>query len=133
MTINQRVGEIIKMLGLRKGAFANAISINPASLSRILSGRSSVTQDLISKIVKKYGVNRHWLENNNSEFPMFDNLNINIVSEPKANYNKTNNQTNMNEHLMLLSSAVRQLAQRVEDLEEEVKLLSNNEKKRSVG
>lgn len=70
--MNERVAMVIKKLGMQKKSFAEAIGIKPESLSRILSGRSAVTQDLITNIVNIYHVNRRWLETGSEAYQMFD-------------------------------------------------------------
>lgn len=123
--MNERVAIVIKALGMQKKAFAEAIGIEPASLSRILSGRSAVTQDLINQIVKKYHVTREWLETGYDYYPMFDNKETPaILQETKSNYNTTMN-------LKSIEIWLASLQQQVNELKEKVELLENPQKKKN--
>lgn len=61
MTVNQRIKDLIKSKGMTQKAFAGSIGIAPESLSRILAG-GKVSENVISAVVKIYGVNRGWIE-----------------------------------------------------------------------
>lgn len=123
--MNERVEMVIKTLGMQKKAFAEAIGIEPSSLSRILSGRSAVTQDLINQIVKKFRVTREWLETGSEAYQMFDDKETPaILQETIQNYTTTMNPKSI--EIWLAS-----LQQQVNELKEKVELLENPQKKKN--
>lgn len=63
MTVNQRIGELVKHLGLNANSFSKSIGIsNNSTISRIIKGDSMPSYETLSLICKKYDwVNISWL------------------------------------------------------------------------
>ncbi|MEM9546033.1 MAG: helix-turn-helix transcriptional regulator [Bacteroidota bacterium] len=63
MTVNQRIGELIKHLGLNANSFSKAIGLSSNStISRIIKGDTMPSYETLSLICKKYEwVNISWL------------------------------------------------------------------------
>lgn len=70
MTINERVGLIIKMHNLTASAFADQIGVQRSNVSHVLSGRNKPGIDFVEKILLSFPrVNAHWLlTGENEEF-----------------------------------------------------------------
>ncbi|MBE7439101.1 MAG: helix-turn-helix domain-containing protein [Spirochaetales bacterium] len=65
-----RLDELRKARGLNQREFARAIGLHPSSITDFKKGRSkSFSQDTITRIIKEFGVNAHWLLT--GEGPMF--------------------------------------------------------------
>lgn len=60
-TINDRVAQVIKSLGLTKTAFAARLNITQPTVSQICSGRCGVSDRTVSDICEKFGINEVWL------------------------------------------------------------------------
>jgi hypothetical protein len=82
-------------------------------LSRILSGRSAVTQDLITQIVNIYHVNHRWLETGSEAYQMFnDKETPAILQETTQNYNTPMNPKSIEIWLASLQQQVNELKEK---------------------
>lgn len=63
MTVNERVKDIRKSLGLTMEKFGNRIGLKKAAVSVIESGKCSVTDANIKSICREFNVNEEWLRN----------------------------------------------------------------------
>ena len=61
-SINERIRELRKHLGLTQVEFGRKIGIVQGNLTGIESGKKSVTQKTIKVICATYGVSEEWLE-----------------------------------------------------------------------
>ncbi|MDD3877947.1 MAG: helix-turn-helix transcriptional regulator [Bacteroidales bacterium] len=60
--MNNRIGKLLKHLGLSAAAFAVKIDVQPSSISHILSGRNKPSADFLEKVVKEFpSINSEWL------------------------------------------------------------------------
>lgn len=59
--IAARIRHLISRMGLRQGAFAARISLDPGNFSKILNGTMPVTSGLVNRIVADMGVSKAWL------------------------------------------------------------------------
>lgn len=59
--IIQRIRDLMAMRGVSQGAFARSIRVNPANMSKHMSGRLPITDGLINRIVADLGVSKSWL------------------------------------------------------------------------
>lgn len=78
MTINERVGLIIKMHNLTASAFADQIGVQRSNVSHVLSGRNKPGVEFVEKILLSFPrVNAHWLlTGENEEFTNVINVGI---------------------------------------------------------
>ena len=61
--IKERIRQLIALLGLSQGKFAQRLGISAANMSKHLSGRLPITNGLVNRICLDYGVSRQWLLN----------------------------------------------------------------------
>jgi len=65
MTINNRIGLIIKELGLNPNSFSVAIGVNPTVIHNIIKGRNAPSFDVLNKIALSFdNINMNWLITN---------------------------------------------------------------------
>lgn len=72
MTINERVKEVRKALGLSGEKFGAKIGLLRNAISRIETGKNGVSEQNIMAICREYHVNEQWLRT--GEGKMFDEL-----------------------------------------------------------
>jgi transcriptional regulator with XRE-family HTH domain len=66
----KRLEQILTYYELSATAFANAIGVQPSSISHLLSGRNKPSLDFVLKVVQHYPeVNLYWLLNGKGAFP----------------------------------------------------------------
>jgi transcriptional regulator with XRE-family HTH domain len=75
--IQERISLIISTKGMTNGEFAEAVNVQPSSISHIMSGRNKPSLDLVMKIMKRFPELRtDWLLNGkgamNRESNLFD-------------------------------------------------------------
>lgn len=130
--MNERLEIVIQSLGMQKKAFAQAVGMNPTSLSRVLSGRSAVTQDLISEIVKQFGVNRKWIESGDDAYPIFDEkINPAILQVTQSNSDKSMENELINRSLIRLQDQVYEMQVKIGKLEDRLNALESPLKKKN--
>jgi phage repressor protein C with HTH and peptisase S24 domain len=56
-----RIRHLLTVLGMPQSRFAARLGVNPANMSKHLSGKLPITQGLINRIALDYGVSRTWL------------------------------------------------------------------------
>ncbi|EOQ18621.1 helix-turn-helix domain-containing protein [Bacillus cereus] len=67
MTINDRIKEIRKDLGLTMESFGNRIEMSKSNLSRIEKNQRTTTDRTIKLICSEFNVNEDWLRNGEGE------------------------------------------------------------------
>jgi len=67
MSLNERIKELRKNLGLTQAEFGRRIGIVQGHLTGIESGKKSVTQKTLKVICATYGVSEEWLKTGNGE------------------------------------------------------------------
>ncbi len=60
-TVIDRIKYLIKLSRNTQASFSTLIGVDPASLSRVLSGKSDPTDGFINRIVVNLGVSKEWL------------------------------------------------------------------------
>lgn len=66
----KRLERILAYYELSATAFANAIGVQPSSISHLLSGRNKPSLDFVLKVIRHYPeVNLYWLLNGKGDFP----------------------------------------------------------------
>lgn len=62
MTINERIGTLIKALNLNNNSFSQRIGVNPTIIHNIVKGRNAPSFDILSKIKLSFdNINTDWL------------------------------------------------------------------------
>ena len=61
VSVAERIRFVIHKLGISQGAFARRLGIDPANMSKHLSGRLPITAGLVNRIVVEIGVSKEWL------------------------------------------------------------------------
>ena len=128
-TVNQRIEVIRQNIGLNQREFAQLLDIDEATYSKYKKGTLIPGSTVLDKIVKNVkNISIEWLF-----YGKIDNNEELKVEEPSnTNYNNpTKNLIFMEEHVMLLSATVRQLTQRVEELEQKFRSIENPSKKKT--
>ena len=67
MSINQRIKEVRKTLGLSQVKFAEGISVSNGYIAAIELGKREVNERIIMLICSAYGVSKHWLKQGEGE------------------------------------------------------------------
>ena len=68
--LTKRLEQILSYYELSATAFAQAIGVQPSSISHLLSGRNKPSLDFVLKVVQHYPeVNLYWLLNGKGSFP----------------------------------------------------------------
>lgn len=67
MTINERVKEVRKYLGLTLEKFGQPLGLKKSGLSLIENGINNVSEQLIKSICREYSVDENWLRTGNSD------------------------------------------------------------------
>ena len=57
-----RLRYLIKLSRLNQARFAERVGVDPSNLSRILSGRTAVTDAFVNRVVVNTGVSKSWLQ-----------------------------------------------------------------------
>jgi transcriptional regulator with XRE-family HTH domain len=123
ISINQKVKALIKMSGKSPSEVANELNVHRQQVSEWCTEGKSVGKKTIDKLLTIF-------PNVNYEY-FFSNEELKVEEPPNLNYNTTKkNQTIMDEHVMLLTANVRQLMQRVEELEKQFRSIENPSKKK---
>lgn len=60
-TLNERIGELISALGMKKTAFAERLNVSQAFISQLCSGIKQPSDRTISDICREFNVNEIWL------------------------------------------------------------------------
>lgn len=142
-TVNQRLSQVVETItkssGVSKTSIANAIGIDRAYLSRLLSGKANVSDSVITAIVKTYNVNREWLEEGNDE--MFIG---NEVKDKSTTYNKQsptemntirrindleNEMNTLKDQISMMVKLVNHMSDQIDSMS---KSINDNQKKRSA-
>lgn len=72
-TVLDRLKYLIKFTRNNQASFARAIGIDAATLSRVLSGRTAVSEALVNRVVVNLGVSKQWLcDGTDVPFPRSD-------------------------------------------------------------
>lgn len=64
-TFTDRLRYLIKLSHLNQAGFAKAVGIDPANLSRILTGKQEAGESFINRVVVNLGVSKEWLVSGN--------------------------------------------------------------------
>ena len=67
MTINERIAELRKELGLTQTAFGQRIGVSRDTIANLEGGRSSISDLQKTAICREFKVSRDWLENGEGE------------------------------------------------------------------
>lgn len=67
MTINERVKEVRKYLGLTLEKFGQPLGLKKSGLSLIENGINNVSEQLIKSICREYSVDENWLRTGNGD------------------------------------------------------------------
>ena len=67
MTINERVKEVRKSLGLTLDKFGQPLGLKKSGLSLIENGINNVSEQLIKSICREYSVDENWLRTGNGD------------------------------------------------------------------
>lgn len=67
MTINERVKEVRKYLGLTLEKFGQPLGLKKSGLSLIENGINNVSEQLIKSICREYSVDEDWLRTGNGD------------------------------------------------------------------
>lgn len=67
MTINERVKEVRKYLGLTLEKFGQPLGLKKSGLSLIENGVNNVSEQLIKSICREYSVDENWLRTGNGD------------------------------------------------------------------
>ena len=67
MTINERIAEIRKALGLTQTAFGQRIGVSRDTIANLEGGRSSISDLQKTAICREFEVSRDWLEDGEGE------------------------------------------------------------------
>lgn len=67
MTINERIKEIRKYLGLTLEKFGQPLGLKKSGLSLIENGINNVSEQLIKSICREYSVDEDWLRTGNGD------------------------------------------------------------------
>ena len=78
--------ELINILKLSQKEFAAQTDIHPGQLSRILTGKGSLTYEHLKNISEKYNVNLNWLLTGKGEVFTKDKVDYMTVNETMAKY-----------------------------------------------
>lgn len=68
-SMNTRIGELIKELGIRKAEVAERLNVSQAFVSQMCSGASKPSDRTLADICREFNVNEEWLRS--GEGPMF--------------------------------------------------------------
>lgn len=80
MTVNERVRELRKKLGLNQKDFGKRCGIAQGHLTNLETGRREVTEKTIKVICLEYGVNENWLRTGRGEIFVADKSDIDRLS-----------------------------------------------------
>lgn len=67
MTINERVREIRKSLGITLEEFGKKVGVTKTAISTIENGKRGVTSQMSISICREFNVNKEWLETGEGE------------------------------------------------------------------
>lgn len=68
MTINERIQQVIKHLGLNNNSFSKQIDVNPTVIHNIIKGRNAPSYDILNRICLSFdNINPTWLLTGNGE------------------------------------------------------------------
>ena len=67
MTINERIKEVRKYLGLTLEKFGQPLGLKKSGLSLIENGINNVSEQLIKSICREYSVDEDWLRTGNGD------------------------------------------------------------------
>lgn len=67
MTINERIKEVRKYLGLTLEKFGQPLGLKKSGLSLIENGINNVSEQLIKSICREYSVDENWLRTGNGD------------------------------------------------------------------
>lgn len=92
-TINDRVKEIRKELGLSGEKFGQPLGVNRSAVSRWESGENKLTEQMIKLISITYNINENWLRTGQGN--MFNQTNTDLLSGIKKQFNLTDFQVKL--------------------------------------
>lgn len=101
MTINERVKELRKSLGLSGEKFGEAIGLTRATISNIENGNRNITDQSIISICREFNVNEDWLRT--GEGDMFNRPKDDFLTTLQKQYSLSDFQLNIVETYLELS------------------------------
>jgi len=115
-----RLQQLIKVLNLRQASFAKSLGMTQPNISRMVTGEGKISVEVLNRIIDTYkNVNLHWLLT--GEGVMFMDSReekIRQVEEPPGSYTAKG------------KGRLEELEERVERLEEAVRWLKENNKRK---
>jgi transcriptional regulator with XRE-family HTH domain len=129
MTVNQRISEVLTILGITQAAFCEKTGINRPTVNTVLKGINAPSFMVVESILRNFpNLNPNWLILGNGEIWIneFDNLNNQIITAKKSNGKKNQGSLETSNEKEFLQKIIMDKDSHIADLRRTIALLEKN-------
>lgn len=88
MTVNERIRDVRKSLGLNQTEFGERIAVKQGYLTNIENGLREVTEKILKLVCSEYHVNENWLRNGTGRMFVNENSIVDQIMAAHPNYDE---------------------------------------------